>query len=70
MKIHEYQGKLPDTIAREALFRLYANFGEDCLQHNESRKAIVNFFLAWKNKPLSIAPFKKTAKAVLQWIGG
>src|SRR5437016_11412256 len=68
--IHEYQGKLPDAIAREALFRLYANFGEDCLQHKKRGKAIANFFLAWKNKPLSIAPFKKSAKAVLQWIGG
>jgi glycosyltransferase involved in cell wall biosynthesis len=59
---------LPAAIARDALFSLYVNFGEDCLLHEEKRKAVSNFFNAWKNKPFSVIPFKKTGKAVLSYL--
>ena len=56
---------LPISVARDALFRSHINFGEKYLFHKERRKAILHFYEAWKNKPLSIVPFKKTAKAIL-----
>jgi heptosyltransferase II len=34
--------------------------------HRERRKAIRCFFLAWRNRPFSIIPFKKAAKGALQ----
>lgn len=56
---------LPISMARDAFFRSHINFGEKYLFHKERRKAILHFYEAWKNKPLSIVPFKKTAKAIL-----
>lgn len=52
---------------RDALFRLYINFGEDCLLYKERRKAVNFFFTAWKNKPFSFIPLKKIAKAILHY---
>jgi len=66
--IQSHKKMLPAKISRDALFRLYVNFGEDCLLHTERGRAIKNFFLAWKNKPFSIVPFKKTGKAILHWL--
>lgn len=63
--IYTYKNELPPKIVSEALFRLYINFGEDCLLRKEKSMAIKNFMKAWKNKPLSIVPLKKTGKAVL-----
>lgn len=58
---------LPAAIARNALFRSNINFGENYLLYNERGKAVKQFFKAWKNKPFSIVPFKKTAKAMLHF---
>jgi ADP-heptose:LPS heptosyltransferase/GT2 family glycosyltransferase len=66
--IRLYKKNLPRSVVREARFRLYINFGEDCLSHSQQSKAIRKFLLAWKNKPLSIVPGKKTGKAFLQWL--
>lgn len=65
--IQSYKSKrmLPPAMARNVLFRSYIHFGEKCLRYNESRKSIVSFFKAWKQRPLSIIPFKKTIKLVL-----
>ncbi len=60
--------QIPASAAREALFKLYINFGEKCLQKKQREKAIKNFLKAWKNKPFSIIPVKKTAKAVLSYL--
>lgn len=65
--IRSYKNSLPPKLFADSLFRSYTNFGEQYLQHRKSGKAICQFFNAWKNKPLSIAPLKKIAKAVL-WI--
>jgi glycosyltransferase involved in cell wall biosynthesis len=65
--IREYETKLPPRVARSALFRLYINFGEDYLSRKKTGQAIKKFFLAWTNNPISVVPFKKTAKAVLHW---
>ena len=65
--IREYEAKLPPGVVRTALFKLYVNFGEDYLARKKTGQAIKKFFLAWKNKPASVVPFKKTAKAVLRW---
>ena len=64
--IQSYKKDLPPDIARDALFRLYINFGEDCLLYRERKKAIRYFFNAWKNKPYSIVPLKKTGKAIIR----
>ena len=65
--IREYETKLPRGVARNALFKLYINFGEDYLARKKTVQAIKKFFLAWTNNPVSVVPFKKTAKAVLYW---
>jgi glycosyltransferase involved in cell wall biosynthesis len=66
--IHSYKKDLPSKIVKQALFKLYINFGEDCLLHKERKRAIENFFQAWRNKPFNIVPLKKTSKTVLQWM--
>ena len=63
-----YKKELPGPVLHEALFKLYINFGEDCLSHSQRKKAIKKFLLAWKNKPISIIPAKKIGKAFLQWM--
>jgi glycosyltransferase involved in cell wall biosynthesis len=65
--IREYETKLPRRVARNALFKLYVNFGEDYLTRKKTGQAIKKFFLAWTSNPLSVVPFKKSAKAVLHW---
>jgi glycosyltransferase involved in cell wall biosynthesis len=63
--IQLYEKFLPPEVVSDAYFRLYINFGEQYLQRAKNRKAISKFFKAWRKKPLSIVPLKKTAKAVL-----
>ena len=63
--IRSYKSSLPPKVVTDSLFRSYINFGEKYLLHKESGKAIHQFFKAWKNKPFSIVPLKKIAKAVL-----
>jgi ADP-heptose:LPS heptosyltransferase len=64
--ISRHKKELPRSVVHEALFKLYINFGEDCLSHSQRKKAIKKFLLAWKNKPFSIVPTKKIGKAFLQ----
>jgi len=64
--IEFYQKDIPGNMVKDALFRLYINFGEDCIKHHEKRKAINCFIIAWKNRPFSIIPFKKIMKALLK----
>ncbi len=64
------KGMLPSRVYKDVLFRSCIHFGEKCLEYKERRKAINNFFSAWKYKPLSIVPLKKTAKAVLYYLIG
>lgn len=66
--ISVHKKELPAAIRREAFFRLYVNFGEDCFAHGKKPEAIKNFFRAWRNKPLSIVPIKKSVKGLLKWI--
>jgi glycosyltransferase involved in cell wall biosynthesis len=68
--IRKNKDELPAKIYNDALFRLYTNFGESCLRHKESGKAVGKFLTAWKYKPLSLIPFKKTVKAGLQLFNG
>lgn len=62
--IETYKKKLPGKVAHEALFRLYIDFGEDCLRYKKNKQAFRNFFKAWSSKPYSIVPFKKTGKLI------
>lgn len=61
-----YKHHLPSKIAKNALFRLYINFGESHLKRRQIRAAVGKFFHAWRYRPNSIVPFKKSAKAFLQ----
>ncbi len=63
--IRSYKRNLPRSIADDAFFRLYIRFGEDCITHQKAGKAFSNFFKAWRNKPFSVVPFKKTGKLIL-----
>jgi len=63
--IQSYKSRLDHNIFRNALFRSHINFGEDCIIHKRSGKAIGQFFKAWANNILSIIPVKKMAKAIL-----
>jgi ADP-heptose:LPS heptosyltransferase/glycosyltransferase involved in cell wall biosynthesis len=66
--IRLHKRELPRSVIHEALFKLYINFGEDCLSRCQRQNAIKKFLLAWKNKPLSIVPAKKIFKSLLQWM--
>ena len=66
--IRLHKKALPRSVVHEALFKLYINFGEDCLSHSQQRSAIGKFLFAWKNRPISIVPAKKISKAILQWV--
>ncbi len=60
--------KLPSSIAKNALFRTYMNFGEKYLTYSLPKKAIKWFLKGWQYKPLSIVPFKKTIKSILYFL--
>lgn len=63
--IRSYKASLPAKLFADSLFKCYINFGEQYLTNNECQRAITQFFNAWRNKPFSIVPLKKMAKAVL-----
>ena len=67
--IDEYTNRklLPVKAAKDSLFRLYIEFGENCLVHRQQKKAIGNFLKAWSNNPFSIIPVKKTGKAIVHY---
>ena len=58
---------LPDAVAHHALFRLHINYGEKYILYKRPVKAIAQFMRAWKNRPLSSAPLKKSVKAILYY---
>lgn len=68
--ISSYKNSLPKKIVTDSLFRSYLNFGEKCLKYKERGEAISSFFSAWKQKPFSILPLKKTAKAIIYFLKG
>jgi len=59
-------GDLPGELARQSLFKLYINYGEEYIQLKKSGNAIGKFLNAWKYKPFSIVPVKKSGKAILK----
>ena len=68
--LRSYKSSLPRKILDDALFRSHINFGEKCLRYKKRQLAISSFFRAWKQKPFSIIPFRKTAKAVIYLLQG
>lgn len=67
IEFYKNNNQLPDAIARDSLFRAHINFGEKYLSLDKKRKAFSQFFLAWKNKPLSIIPLRKIGKTLLRY---
>jgi glycosyltransferase involved in cell wall biosynthesis len=59
---------VPVKILQSAAFHLYINFGESYLRRNNPKKAIGKFFIAWRNKPFSIVPLKKSVKAIIRFV--
>ena len=68
--IRENKNLLPEKTYKNAMFRLHTNFGETCLRYKKKRKALNNFFKAWKYKPVSIIPLKKAAKTLVFFLKG
>lgn len=70
--IRSYRNKkmLPSKLAADVLFKSHIHFGEKCLVYKERKKAISSFFKAWQQKPTSIIPFKKMAKAIVYSLKG
>lgn len=68
--ISSYKNSLPKKIVTDSLFRSYLNFGEKCLKYKKRGKAISSFFSAWKQKPFSILPLRKSAKAIIYFLKG
>jgi glycosyltransferase involved in cell wall biosynthesis len=66
--IHDFKDKLPRSLFRAALFKLYIHFGEDFLKGQERNEAIKQFSNAWKYRPFSMVPLKKMGKAVLPFL--
>jgi glycosyltransferase involved in cell wall biosynthesis len=62
--------ELPANTIRNVLFKSHIHFGQTCLNRKKRRKAISSFLKAWKYKPLSVVPLKKTAKAILYYLRG
>ncbi|HET7898825.1 MAG TPA: glycosyltransferase family 2 protein [Flavisolibacter sp.] len=58
---------ISSSLSREALFKLYINFGEKYLQRKQQKKAVGKFWKAWQNRPFSVIPLKKTGKAFLSF---
>ena len=68
IRLYRKNNRLPSKLARDVLFRSHINFGEKCLRYKKRAKAISSFFNAWKQKPFSIIPLKKMAKAVINYL--
>lgn len=64
--IRSYKGYLPKKVFLHSLFRSCIGFGEECLGHSQKKSAIRQFLQAWKYKPFSLVPLKKTIKAILR----
>jgi len=56
---------LPAVLANDALFKSHINFGEKYIVRKEPLNAISHFLKAWRYKIFSLAPFKKSMKAIL-----
>ena len=65
IRLYKTKKMLPRGIARKVLFLSNIHFGEKCIAEKEFSRSIRSFFNAWKQKPFSIIPFKKTGKAIL-----
>lgn len=61
---------IPPNMVRNVLFRSHIHFGERCLLYKKRGKAIKSFLKAWRYKPMSIVPLKKTAKTILYYFRG
>lgn len=58
-------GYLPDSDARNSLFRLYVNYGQSHYSLGNKRKAIRMFWHAWRYKTFSMVPLRKAVKVVM-----
>lgn len=56
---------IDQPVADDALFRLYIRYGEKCLLNGKHQKASWQFLKAWRYRPASLIPIKKTAKLLL-----
>ena len=62
--INTYKDALPPDVWKNALFRSYVNGGEKYLKFKQHKKALLLFFKAWQQKPLSLVAYRKLAKAI------
>lgn len=66
--IKEYKRKefLAVKQANQALFKMYLSWGEKSIKCKKWKMAFIAFLNAWKFKPLSVIPIKKTVKAIIK----
>ena len=65
LQFYRKRNQVPPATGREALFKLFINYGEKCLTYNQRRKATNKFWKSWAYQPFSIIPAKKIAKVLL-----
>ncbi|HLF46404.1 MAG TPA: glycosyltransferase family 2 protein [Chitinophagaceae bacterium] len=68
--VNSFRENLPVAVYRNALFRIYINFGEKYLSFRQRKKAIRMFLKAWQYHPLSLMPIKKSVKALFYFLSG
>jgi Glycosyltransferases involved in cell wall biogenesis len=68
IKVYKKIKRLPRELARDAIFRLHIHTGEKYLRYKKYGTAIAQFWEAWKVKPYSYIPLKKSAKTVFSLI--
>ena len=65
IRTYRRKKQLPAVEARNALFKLYINFGEKCLRFKQYASATRQFFNASKQRPFNPIGYKKIAKAMI-----
>jgi len=63
--IESFKDKIPSSLRKQVLFKLYINAGEGHLKRQQKLNAIGKFLKAWYYHPLSIIPIKKITKAII-----
>lgn len=58
------KGMISSALSKHARYRLYINWGEKCLLYKKGKTAMSRFVKAWVNKPFSMIPARKIAKAI------
>lgn len=62
------KGWLSRVEARDALFRSAIHFGERCIERKRRGLALISFLCAWRERPSSLVPMKKTGRLLFSYL--